>query len=192
MSKIKKKLWGQVIEKILDGVAELLMATKTSYYGSIYFAAGKIIKILLEEKKLKEKQIYRSFNNLKKRKLIYIKKNKNQAYVYFTEEGKRKILKYSIRKILALKKKNKRWGGYWFIVFFDVPEEERLKRDYLRKFLKFIGFVSYQKSVYIYPFECKSEINLIKKIIVGGKYIRYVIAKEIEDEQKYRRMFNLH
>lgn len=192
MSKIKKKQWGQVIEKILDGVAELLMATKTSYYGNIYFAAGKIIKILLEEKKLKQNQIKRSLNNLKKRKLIYIKKNKDQAYVYFTKEGKRKILKYSLRKILALKKENKKWKGYWFIVFFDVPEEEKLKRDYLRKFLKYIGFISYQKSVYIFPFECKEEVNLIKKMIDGGKYIRYVIAKEIEDEQKYRRIFHLH
>ncbi len=187
----KRKNRGAIIEKILDGIADLLIASKTSYYGNIYFALGKIIKILLEEKGLNKKQISRSMKILEKRKLIFIRKEKDKVYTYLSKNGKKIILQYSLKKILALKKKKKKWQGLWFIVFFDVPEEERLKRDYLRKFLKFIGFYPYQKSVYIYPFECKKEVDLIKKIIEGGRYLSYVVAKEIEDEVKYKRIFNL-
>ncbi len=187
----RSKNRGAIIEKILEGIADLLIASKTSYYGNIYFALGKIIKILLEEKRLKKKQISRSMKILEKKKLIFIKKEKDKVYTHLSENGKKIVLQYSLKKILALKKKKKKWQGLWFIVFFDVPEEERVKRDYLRKFLKFIGFYHYQKSVYIYPFECKKEVDLIKKIIVGGRYLSYVVAKEIEDEEKYKRIFQL-
>ena len=52
---------------------------------------------------------------------------------------------------------------------FDVPEKQRNKRDYLRHLLAFIGFVQYQQSVYVYPFECKKEIDLIKKVVEESK-----------------------
>lgn len=187
----KRKNRGAIIEKILEGIADLLIASKTSYYGNIYFALGKIIKILLEEKRLKKKQISRSMKILEKKKLIFIKKEKDKVYTYLSENGKKIVLQYSLKKILALKKKRKKWQRLWFIVFFDVPEEERIKRNYLRKFLRFIGFYPYQKSVYIYPFECKKEVELIKKIIEAGKYLSYVVAREIEDELKYKRIFQL-
>ncbi len=187
----ERKNRGAIIEKILEGIADLLIASKTSYYGNIYFALGKIIKILLEEKRLKKKQISRSMKILEKKKLIFIKKEKDKVYTHLSENGKKIVLQYSLKKILALKKKKKKWQGLWFIVFFDIPEKERVKRDYLRKFLKFIGFYPYQKSVYIYPFECKKEVDLIKKIIEGGRYLNYVVAKEIEDETKYKKIFQL-
>ena len=189
MTKVAKR--GVVIERILEGIADALIATKITYHGSIYFALGKVIKILLEERGLTKKQINRSLKSLQKRKLIFIKKEKNQATVYLSEKGKRKTIRYSLKKLLSIKKKKKKWQGLWFIVFFDVPEEERTKRDYLRKFLRDIGFVSYQKSVYVFPFECKEEVKLIKKIVEGGEYIRYVVAKEIEDEERYKKIFNL-
>ena len=34
--------------------------------------------------------------------------------------------------------------------FFDVPEIQRNKRDYLRDYLQKIGFYRYQQSVYIF------------------------------------------
>ena len=77
------------------------------------------------------------------------------------------------------------------MVFFDVPEIQRNKRDYLRKFLNKIGFYRYQKSVYIFPYECEEEINLIKKIVEGAKYMKYIIAEKIEDEDAIKTFFKL-
>jgi len=60
---------------------------------------------------------------------------------------------------------NKKWDGKWFIVVFDVPEVERNKRNFLRKFLNEIGFFLYQQSVYVFPYECEEEIKLVKRIV---------------------------
>jgi len=74
------------------------------------------------------------------------------------------------------------------MVFFYVPEKQRKSRDYLRLLLKKIGFLQYQKSVYIFPYEYESEINYIKKIVDGGKYMSYVVAEKIEHEKRFLKL----
>ena len=87
--------------------------------------------------------------------------------------------------------KKKKWNGKWFLVFFDVPESQRVKRDYLRKFLQQMGFFRYQKSVYLFPYECEEEVKLIKKIVEAAKYMKYIIAEKIEDESVAKTFFRL-
>jgi CRISPR-associated endonuclease Cas2 len=77
------------------------------------------------------------------------------------------------------------------MVVFDVPEIERKKRNYLRGFLREIGFYPYNQSVYVYPYECEKEIALIKKIVEGGKYISYIIAERLEKEDQLKIFFGL-
>ena len=98
----------------------------------------------------------------------------------------------SIKAIFDLKKRDQKWQGKWYLVMFDVPEIQRNKRVYLRKFLKQIGFYPYQKSVYVFPYECEKEISLIKKIVEGGKYMSYIIADKIEQEKAAKIYFQLN
>lgn len=72
-----------------------------------------------------------------------------------------------------------------------MPEAQRNKRDYLRKFLIKLGFYQYQKSVYLFPYECEKEVSLIKKIVEGAKYMKYIIAEKIEDELSAKEYFKL-
>ena len=192
MKQKKKAGHGEIVRKVFDGLADLLIATKMTYHGNIYFALGKIIKALLEEKEIKKKQIKKTLYDLEQKKFLYLKKRKDEVYVYIREKGRKKILQYSIKKILDFKKKTKKWSGKWFLVFFDVPENQRNKRDHLRNFLRFIGFYPYQKSVYIFPYDCQEEIALVKKIIEGGKYLSYIVAEKIEDEKKFKNKFGLY
>ena len=122
--------------------------------------------------------------------IITIEKKGDEVVVYL-KGWNSTILKYSLRSLLDLKKKKKKWQGKWFLVFFDVPEKQRNKRNYLRSFLHYIGFYPYQQSVYIFPYECEEEIALIKKIVEGAKYISYVIAEKIEFEDEIKRHFGL-
>jgi len=187
-----KKEYGKMVKKIIDVFADLLIATKISYLPSPYYTLGKFIKALLEEdKSLSKKQIKKALYDLERRKLIDIVEKDNEVKIYLKEKGKEKVITRSIKLLLDYKKKEKRWDGRWFIVFFDVPELERNKRDYLRKYLLRLGFYPYQKSVYIFPFECKKEVKLIKEIVEGAKYMRYIVATEIEEEEKIKKYFNL-
>ncbi|MEK7597421.1 MAG: CRISPR-associated endonuclease Cas2 [Patescibacteria group bacterium] len=153
---------------------------------------GTFIKLIEEIKgiKLPKTKVKRTLQQLEKRKIINLEVKNNEVYVEVEDIWNKEIIKYSIQSLLELKQKSK-WTGKWFLVIFDVPEIERNKRYYLRKFLKEIGFYQYQQSVYIFPYECEKEVTLIKKIIEGGKYLSYVVADKIEYENKLKTYFNL-
>lgn len=152
-----------------------------------------IYKLLKEARRLniEEKKILRTLKNLEKREIISIIEQNNEVYIQLIDNNHPSVIKYSLQFLLDFKKKDKKWDGKWFMVFFDVPEIQRNKRNYLRNLLTKVGFYRYQKSVYIFPFDCKEEINLIKKIVESAKYMKYIIAEQIEDEEEIKRFFNL-
>ncbi len=154
---------------------------------------GGILKIIEEFKgiKIPKEKAKRVLKQLEKKKLIQIERKGEEISVTVKNKDDVSILKYSLREVLNLKKK-KKWQGKWFIVVFDVPEEERNKRNYLRSFLKEISFYPYNQSVYVFPYECEKEIGLIKKIVEGGKYISYIIAEKLERESQLKTYFGLY
>lgn len=151
---------------------------------------GFLLKAVTNDKE-KQRKVIRVIKNLEKQEILDLQVQEGKVTVYLKNKNHPKIIEYSIKSILDFKKKNKKWEGKWFLIFFDVPEIQRNKRDYLRRFLLKMGFFQYQKSVYLFPYECEKEIILIKKIIKGARYIKYIIAEKIEDEENTKNYFNL-
>ena len=199
--KVKRKTkikYGQLAKKIFSHIINSLMAGYEAgmRHNRSYelFEFIEVIGQMLtykEDPRQKRRKVLNVLRRLEKQEIIDLKREGEKVFVYLKDKNHPKVVKYSIKSILNLKLKKKKWEKKWVIVFFDIPEEERNKREYLRHFLKEIGFYSYQKSVYVFPYECKREIDLIKKIIAGGKYLKYVIATQIEDEKKIKNYFNL-
>lgn len=154
---------------------------------------GMIISLIKDFKKkdISEKKVKRVLQNLEKKEIIYLETKGEEVFVHLKNFFHPTILKYSLKEIFELKKQEKKWREKWYIVMFDVPEIQRNKRVYLRKFLRQIGFYPYQKSVYVFPYECEKEISLIKKIVEGGKYMSYIIADKIERENEAKIYFQL-
>jgi len=195
MYKEKKRLKpGQLYWLILEIIGLSLVAGGGHpFRPTLPIMVKNIIKILKEVKKLKveEEKIKKSLRSLEKREIINLVETDENVYVYLKDKENLQVLKYSIKSLLEFKKKNKKWNGKWFLVFFDVPEIQRNKRDYLRRFLQQLGFYQYQKSVYLFPYECEEEVTLIKKIVEGAKYMKYIIAEKIEDEDLAKTFFHL-
>ena len=79
--------------------------------------------------------------------------------IKLTDRGRARALEYNFAKLdLPSKKK---WDKKWRIVLFDIPEPKKKTRDALRRKLKKLGFLEFQKSVFIFPFPCRDEINFI-------------------------------
>lgn len=139
----------------------------------------------------KNKKLLRVLKTLEKKEIFDLQEKDGKVIVCLKDENHPKIVEYSIKSLLDFKKK-KKWNRKWFLVFFDVPEVQRNKRDYLRRFLNNLGFYQYQKSVYLFPYECEKEVELIKKIVEGAKYMKYIVAEKIEDEDKAKDHFKLN
>jgi len=193
LKKVKLKRW-----ELTKAVMEIIFLGLISGGGSwtrptLPLMIRAIIEALKEYKKLniEEMKVRRILKNLEKREILDLYEKDGNVYVKSLNKNNSTLIKYSLKPILDFKQRNKKWTGKWYLVFFDVPEIQRNKRNYLRLFLKKLGFYPYQKSVYLFPYECEEEIKLIKKIVEGGKYIKYIIAEKIEDEFEVKRFFQL-
>ena len=189
----KKMKYGETVDLVLEAIADNLIKAKSYPSPSLPVVLGYILKYILEVKKqnIKKEKINRTLQALEKRDVIWMEKKDKEVLVYLKDKGQNKVAKYSLKLLLDFKLKKKKWNGKWFLVFFDVPESQRVKRDYLRKYLQQMGFYRYQKSVYLFPYECEEEVKLIKKIVEAAKYMKYIIAEKIEDESVAKTFFRL-
>lgn len=111
------------------------------------------------------------------------------ANVILALKGKKRILKYDLDNMKI--KRPSRWDGYWRIVVFDIPEDEKKARSALRIKLKDLGFYPMQKSVFVHPYDCKNEIDFVVEIFEIKPYVRFIVAKDIDISLNLKHMFQL-
>jgi DNA-binding transcriptional regulator PaaX len=87
--------------------------------------------------------------------------------------------------------KPKKWDGKWRVVMFDLPVRFSKARHFLRFKIKQLGFVQFQKSVWIYPYPCTDEILFIAEYYKVRKYIEMMTVLEISDEKTLKERFDL-
>ncbi|MEK7144262.1 MAG: hypothetical protein AAB794_00150 [Patescibacteria group bacterium] len=87
--------------------------------------------------------------------------------------------------------KQKKWDQKWRIIMFDVWERRRKVRDELRETLKEIGFVKVQNSAWTYPYPCEKLLVFLRMHLKLGHGILYIVADEIEHDEKLRKHFDL-
>ena len=104
------------------------------------------------------------------------------------EKGKTRWLQYQFNDLKL--KSPKRWDKKWRIVLFDIPESQKCIRDSLRKKLKKLGFLEFQKSVFIYPYPCEDEVNFVINFFNIEDYVYYLEAP-ISSDYNFRRHFHL-
>jgi len=108
--------------------------------------------------------------------------------VKLTEKGKVRALNVKLNEI---KNKNQKWDGKWRMVAFDIPNKFKKGRDALRQKLNKIGFHKLQESVFITPYNCKKEIEILVKFFRLEKYVCFGILDYIDNESYFRSYFKL-
>lgn len=94
--------------------------------------------------------------------------------------------------LLTLRPKpQKTWDRKWRLVMFDVPTRLKTARDRFASMLKALGFVHYQKSVFLCPHPCEDELEVVAEYLGITDYIDIVLANRISRDKKYRTEFKL-
>ncbi len=119
----------------------------------------------------------------------YREKSNGTVTLILDKEGHRKVLEYNIDDIKI--EKPQAWDRLWRLVIFDIPEFKKKARDVLTKKLKLLGLLALQKSVFVYPYDCKDEIEFISEIFEIKPYVRFILAKEIDIALDLKDKFNL-
>ncbi|MEK7576357.1 MAG: CRISPR-associated endonuclease Cas2 [Patescibacteria group bacterium] len=109
--------------------------------------------------------------------------------IVLTERGKKKVLRYKIDEITI--KVPTRWDGRWHIVMFDIPEKRKRAREALRNKLQELGFLQFQKSVWVVPYPCKDEIDFIIEVFEIRPHVQYLEVLSITNDSKLKLHFQL-
>lgn len=106
-----------------------------------------------------------------------------------TEKGKTELRRHELRQFTLAKPK--RWDGKYRLIIFDIREWKRSTRDELRKWLENFGFCKLQNSVWVYPYECKEAIVLLKAHFRIGREVLYLVVESIENDRWLKKEFGL-
>ncbi len=157
---------------------------------NIAIALMPLLGPVMEKCGLKRSEPFiRSIGHLKKRGLVSFAESDGQQILILSEEGKKRLLQFDMDKMAI--RKPKKWDGYWRLVLFDIPEKKKRGRETLRSKLKQLGFFQLQKSCFVHPFDCKSEIDFISEFFEVSSYVNFIPVKEIEGSSQLEKYFNL-
>jgi len=152
--------------------------------------AVQVFRMFDKNEKYKDRQITNAINGLHRRKSIeYISDKNGITKVFITDRGKRELKSFAINLIKV--SKPKKWDQKWRLVMFDLPIRYSKIRNALRFKLKQIGFVQFQKSVWIYPYPCLEEILFVADYYKIGKFVEVMTIFEINGDSKFRKLFDL-
>lgn len=145
-----------------------------------------LLKAYLKNRKFQKNRFNRDLGRLNERGDVSISGDS----IKITKKGQTRLLKYRLEDITI--DKPSFWDKKWRLVIFDIPDHSKKKSNFLRNKLYDLGFLQYQKSVFIYPYPCHDQIDFIKEVFEVSSYVKLIIAIGIDDEEYFKRKFNLH
>lgn len=168
--------------------------------GAIWVAASSpyFIRGLLRAWKKGRKYQLRSkeatFYRMRKQGLIIIERKGHRYNVRLTEKGRQCAGWLQLDALQV--KKSKKWKKLWYFLMFDIIQVKRWKRDILRSFLERMGFVFFQKSVWVHAYDCRPEIEVLKEFLgLTLREIKLIVVLDKglspEDSARLRKIFKV-
>ena len=175
-----------VLETVaLAGIISMAVLAPNAIQSFSLFGYGKK-KYAREDYQAVRSTVYR----LQKDGIVAAEDFDGEMIVSLTKAGERKLAQYRAR---ALKEvfSPEQWDGKWRIVIFDIVENRKVRRDWLRRELWQIGFVRLQNSVWISPYPCEEFISLLKADGGLGASTLFIVADSVENDQHLKKQFRL-
>lgn len=178
-------------EIVKDILTWLLIGGAISVAATSPYFINNLLRNYKQWKKYPKKKTYNAFYLLRKQGCINFITRHHQIYISLTEKGKKKAGMFQIDSLKI--NRPKIWDKKWRLIIFDIAELKKIYREAFRGKLKELGFYPLQKSVWVFPFDCKAEIDLLKAFFgLSNDEIKLVIVEKIDDDDKLKGIFKLN
>lgn len=171
----------------------LLSLVAAGAAGAVVVLPGLAIlgKEFVSWNKYKKFRLKSTLKRLHKQRMInFSEKSDGTIKLELVEKGNERILQYKFEEMnIPIPEQ---WDDLWRIVVFDIPDKKKQAREALRVKLKILGFCKFQESIFIHPYDCKNEIDFIKEFYNISPFVKFIIAKDIDDDFKLRKIFLLN
>lgn len=186
-----KERYGEIAKQILitvgvAGVVVLAAAAPGVLYAAKLFEKDKG----WFPKKDRTQRTTQAIRRLQRNHLLAVKEKRGKFVVELTKEGKQKFKEIQFERLQITKPAH--WDKKWRIVIFDIPDKSfKRARDVLRGKLKKWEFYPLQKSVWVCPWPCENEIQLVAELYGIAPYVNVVVAEKILDDLSIRKHFDV-
>lgn len=166
-----------LVKNVLDTLSTSLVEGQVTIGEVVYHPYkalyGDLTKIYKQSSV--DQAIYRAKKNgLIKKRII-----NEKSYIAITEFGKQKGHKPEFN----IEFKNEGWDGKYRVVFFDIPEVNRVVRNALRNKLKKLGFIGWQQSVFVGKNNITKGLKESANKAGFGDYIMIIETKDLGDNK---------
>ncbi|MBI2356269.1 MAG: hypothetical protein HYV13_03650 [Candidatus Doudnabacteria bacterium] len=164
------------------GVAGLMVAAVTA--PGLFTALGPF-----HQKRYKPRQIKRAFDYARQSEIIKLEKTSSGYKVMLTEKGQRRLQQFRLGELHL--PQPKKWDGRWRMVMFDVPEQYHERRAVFSRKLKELGMYQMQKSVWVWPYDLRDEVDLLKEAYEIRPFVRIATAASLDRQTDLLKFFKL-
>ncbi|MBI2624394.1 hypothetical protein HYW67_02780 [Candidatus Parcubacteria bacterium] len=173
----------KVLVLLLGGLALGLSASPRRHF--------RILRQMKEEwHRINHQALQRAIRRLYESKLVATTRNQDGSVtVELSDEGRSRALTYKLDAMRI--PRPERWDGRWRLIAFDIPESCKKVREAFRHHLRQIGCLEFQKSVFVTPYPCDSEIDFLVELHRARSYVRKITAISIDNEFHLRQKFEL-
>lgn len=125
---------------------------------------------------------------LKTKKLIEVQERADgQVELSLTVSGWRRVQRYKTENLQL--RRPTAWDEKWRVVMFDIPEKYKTGRDAMTRKLHQLGLYQWQRSVWVYPYECEDEIRMMAQLYGVDQFIAYMVIERTNADLKLHRHF---
>lgn len=132
--------------------------------------------------------VYLSADRLERKGMVQKIPSPKGILVKITNKGKTQLLKYDLS---AFKPPKQNWDGQWRLVFFDIAEIQRRKRDSLRRYLRNLGMEQMQESVFVSPYDVFDQVAYLREVLEIPHGVKFAVLTWIENQDELKQIFEL-
>ncbi len=134
-----------------------------------------------------------TFAYMKKRGYIDVEELRGKINIRLTAKGKVQAEKGYARIVAIRPVTESAWDKKWRLILFDVPASESAKRNAFRSLIRRLGAIMLQKSVWLYPYDCSGQVQLLKEFFeLDDDQVRLVIVDALGGDKQFRKHFKLN
>lgn len=163
------------------------VAATSPYFGvNVWRAFQKARK----QEKHQKQNFSDTFTRLRRKGFVSIEKRGHDIRISLAPEG-RKLASYMQIDALTIKRPV-RWDKKWRIIMFDISQLKLIHRNAFRSKLKELGFILFQKSIWLHAFECWDEIEVLKDFFgLNDREVCLLETENIPSEKDFKKHFDL-